>query len=114
MSQLEKDIERLKDCLNPEREKINIIEQCRIVYDALRNKDSQYYRNTQGFIELLDVSENKVSKMMIIHRKMHPQLKEWFSGTDYQMNTAYMVGRMSHKAQLEWLHNVEILEGKHT
>lgn len=110
---LEKDIDNLRRCLNPERVKMNIIEQCRIVYEAINNEDSEYYGDRFKLRQLIGVGNNKLDKMIIIHNRMHQDLKEWFKGTDYQMNTAYRIGSLPHKAQLEWLYEVEILEGKH-
>jgi hypothetical protein len=113
MSKLSEDIQRLKQFLNPDRPEVNIIEQCRIIHEAIHNPESEYYEDRFELARLLDISKNKLYKMDCIHRNLHPKVKEWFSGTDYQMSLPYDVSTYTDESQLEWLYNVEILEGKH-
>lgn len=102
------ELERLKKALHPEKN-INIIEQCEIIAEAL-SEDGDYYENREGLAIYLEISPNKVYKMLRINRDMIPEAKEWFRGTEYQVNTAYDVAALDILAQDSWLRGMRTLE----
>lgn len=89
---------------------MNIIEQCRIIHDALQ-PTGDFPRSTKRLAEYLNLSVNKVYKLNFIHDKMVPELKEWFKTTTYQMSTAYGVAALEPTKQLEWLRETVSIMG---
>jgi len=96
------DLERLHRFLNPYEEKINIIEQSRIVAEALA-PEGEYEEDPFGLGDYLKISRSKVYQLNKIHLDMIPEVKAWFSTRDYQANTTYNVAILSAEAQREWL-----------
>jgi hypothetical protein len=105
---MSEDLERLKRALHPD-EKMDIIEQCRIVAEAL-SPTGEFPNNKRKLGEYLEVSENKLYKMEVVHVKMIPSAKEWFRTSNYQVNTAYNIAVLSPEIQLERIQKVLKME----
>ena len=100
-------LELLKKTLHPEKQ-MNIIDQCRIVAEALE-LGSPYFGNSEGLSIYLELSASKVYQMQRVWKEMIPELKEWFRKTEYQCRTAYDVAVLSDEAQMNWLKDMTIL-----
>lgn len=98
---------RLKKALHPEKQ-INIVEQCRIVYEALSVGGSFQGQRTE-LAKYLEIGPEKVYKMYRSHKEATPELKEWFRGTEYQSSTYYDKATLSPEKQLAWLSDMKIL-----
>ena len=106
---MSRDLERLQRFLNPEGENINIIEQCRIVAEALA-PGGEYEENWFGLGEYLGIKRSKVYQMNKIHYDMIPSVKEWFKGRDYQANKTYSVVSRSVEGQEDFLKEQQAIE----
>lgn len=98
---LSPDLQRLRQDFNPQTS-MNIVEQCRIVWEALQ-PTGDFPRSNKRLAEYLKISPNKVYKMSFIHGKMTEPTKEFFRKTTYQMNTAYTASRMSPGGQADFV-----------
>lgn len=98
---IEKQLERLKKALHPSKP-LNIIDQCRIVHNALGN-EAPFMENREGLARYLDISSSKVYQMNYIHEHMIPPLKEWFRDTDYQCHKTYRISKLDPEAQRTFL-----------
>ena len=104
---MNEDLERLKKALHPEKN-INIVEQCRIVHEALAvGGDFQGQRDKLA--TYLEISPEKVYKMQRAHKDASPELKEWFKGTEYQVNTYYDKSVLPEDAQRVFLRDMRML-----
>ena len=81
---------------------MNIIEQCRIIAEAL-GPGGVFEEDKYSLAEYLGIGQSKVYKMQRIHLDMLPEVKEWFKATEYQSNTAYEVATLSAEAQRVFL-----------
>jgi len=95
--QVNPELQKLKSALAPSTP-MNIIEQCRIVWEALQ-PTGDFPRANMRLAQYLGISPNKVYKMKAIHEKMIPEAKEWFKSTTYQMSTAYEVSALKAEVQ---------------
>ena len=102
------DLDRLKRALHP-GQPMDIIEQCEIVARTL-SPNGEFPNNKRKLGEYLEVSENKLYKMEIVHLKMIPSAKEWFKGSIYQVNTAYNVAVLDTAAQETFVREAKKLE----
>ena len=100
-------LERLKKALHPEKQ-INIVEQCRIVYEALA-VGGAYQGQREALATYLEISPNKVYKMERAHKDASPELKEWFKNTEYQVNTYYDKATLPDDAQRVFLAGMRLL-----
>jgi len=107
---MNKDLERLRKALHPEKP-MNIIEQCRIVAEAL-GSGGDFEENKYGLAEYLGIGQSKVYKMQRIHTDMMPEVKEWFMKSDYQANTAYEVAALVGEAQRFFLKDAKQLKNQ--
>ena len=98
----------LKRTLRPE-EKLNIIDQCEIVADALA-WGAAYDEDKAGLAAFLDISPNKVYKMQYTHHHAVPELKTYLRGTEYQAHTAYKFAVMDPESQRVFLDAEKTLE----
>jgi len=105
-----KDLERLKEFYAPPKKRIDIVEQARIIAEALEI-DGEYVGRKVELAEYLGISPNKLYKLSIVHRDLIQETKEWLKQSPYQMSTAYYVSQLPPMAQLEWLENAKIAEG---
>ncbi|GAG77892.1 unnamed protein product [marine sediment metagenome] len=94
---MNEDLERLKKALHPEKP-MNIIEQCRIVAEAL-GSGGDFEEDKYSLAEYLGIGQSKVYKMQRVHIAMLPEVKAWFMKSDYQANTAYEVATLSKESQ---------------
>lgn len=104
---MNEDLKRLKKALHPEKQ-INIVEQCRIVYEALA-VDGEFQGRRNDLASYLELSPSAVYKMYRSHRDAVPELKEWFKGTEYQTNTYYDKATLTKEEQRMWLRDMKIL-----
>ena len=98
---MSEDLEKLKKALHPEKQ-MNIIEQCRIVAEALGPK-GKFEEDKYSLAEYLGIGQSKVYKMQRVHVAMLPEVKAWFMKSEYQANTAYEVASLDPRAQLVFL-----------
>ena len=108
---MSRDLERLQRFLNPDKEDINITEQCRIVAEALA-PGGEYEENWFGLKQYLGIERSKVYQMNKIHYDMIPSVKEWFLGRDYQANKAYSVASLPREAQEMFLREQQVIESR--
>ena len=97
-----RDLERLHRFFNPYEEEINIIEQCRIVAEALAPQ-GEYEEDPFGLGDYLKISRTKVYQLNKIHLDMIPEVKVWFGTREYQANTTYNVAILSDEDQMNYL-----------
>ena len=102
------DLDRLKRALHP-GQPMDIVEQCEIVAQAL-SPTGEFPNNKRKLGQYLEVSENKLYKMEVVHKTMIPKAKEWFKTSSYQVNTAYNVAVMNSEAQEIFVHELKKLE----
>jgi uncharacterized protein YihD (DUF1040 family) len=107
MEQTMEKLELLKKTIHPEKQ-MNIIDQCQIVATGL-GFGSPYEEDTEGLATFLELSNNQVYKMNYTHHHMIPELKKWFSETEYQCHTAYSKAVLSREKQLEFLEGMNVL-----
>lgn len=93
-------LRKLKASLHPCGD-INVLEQCRIVAEALH--DRTQFKNGKALAKWLEVSGNQVYKMQRINRDLTREAREFFSQTDYQVNTTYSVASLSPEEQSRWV-----------
>ena len=105
---MNEDLEKLKKSLHPEKQ-MNIIEQCRIVAEAL-GSGGAFEEDKYSLAEFLGIGQSKVYKMRRVWLDMLPDVKEWFRKSDYQANTAYEVSVLSPDAQGFFLKDVRKLD----
>ena len=91
------ELQKLKSLYNPEE--MNVIEQSRIIHDALQ-PTGDFPRSTKRLSEYLNISQNKVYKLSFIYEKMVPSVKDWMRATGYQMSTAYRIATLSPENQV--------------
>lgn len=91
------ELQKLKEIYNPSSN-INIIEQSRIIYDALQ-PTGDFPRSTKRLAEYLNLSQNKVYKLSYVHEHLISEVKEWLKSTGYQMSTAYAIACKSPEEQ---------------
>ena len=103
-----RNLDHLKRTLHPE-EDLNIIDQCKIVSEAL-GFGSPYDENRDDLAEYLDISPNQVYKMKCIHDYTLPEMKTYLYGTQYKTHTAYTFAVMSHESQRVFLDSEKTLE----
>ena len=103
---LEKELEKVKRALHPEKP-MNIIDQCEIIRQAL---EGPYIANREGLAMFLEISASKVYQMDHVAKNLHPDVKEWFRGLNYQCHTPFEVSRLSPEAQWEFLENAKTLK----
>lgn len=83
--------------------KLNVIERCRIVHEALQ-PGGDFPHHIAGLAKYLEVSHNLVYKMSVIHLKMIEQLKNWMKNTPYDVDKAYqMVAKLTPEDQLQFV-----------
>jgi len=105
MSDIIEKLDQLKNAIHPVV-KMNIVDQCVIVAEAL-GYGSPYEGDNEGVCFYLNISPNKVYKMNYIHHAMTPRVKDGFKMTDYQCNKAYEVATWSPEVQLKFLESEE-------
>ena len=103
---LEKELEKVKRALHPEKP-MNIIDQCEIIKKAL---EGPYYSNREGLAMFLEISASKVYQMDYVAKNLLPELKGWFSGLDYQCHTPFETARLPPEAQWEFLQDAKTLK----
>jgi len=91
------ELQQLRELYNPEE--MNVIEQSRIIHDALQ-PTGDFPRSTKRLAEYLNLSVNKVYKLNFVHEKMLPEVKEWIKTTGYQMSTAYAIASLKPEEQV--------------
>ena len=108
MDETLKKLDQLKRQLHPEKE-FDLIEQCEIVAEAL-SEGSEFEDDKESVAHYLDMSENWVYKMRVIHDDALPELKEWLRGTAIQCHSAYKYASLTHEAQELFLDAEETLK----
>lgn len=98
-------LEKLRGELNPKCS-INVIDQCEIVSKAV-SKEGDFPGQYGRLSEYLGICQNKLYKMRAVHRKMVPEVKQFFRDTGYQSNKAYLVAARPPEEQLKWLQEVK-------
>ena len=104
---MNEDLEKLKKSLHPEKQ-MNIIEQCRIVAEAL-GSGGAFEEDKYSLAEFLGIGQSKVYKMRRVWLDMLREVKEWFRKSDYQANTAYEVAVLDEIAQRFFLEDARRL-----
>jgi len=100
---MSEDLEKLKKALHPEKQ-MNIIEQCRIVAEALGSK-GKFEEDKYSLAKYLGIGQSKVYKMQRVWLDMLPEVKAWFMKSEYQANTAYEVAVLDYMGQRSFLEN---------
>jgi hypothetical protein len=103
------ELQQLRELYNPEE--MNVIEQSRIIHDALQ-PTGDFPRSTKRLAEYLNLSVNKVYKLNFVHEKMLPEVKEWIKTTSYQMSTAYAIASLKPEEQIQKLREYQVALGQ--
>jgi len=103
------ELQQLRGLYNPEE--MNVIEQSRIIHDALQ-PTGDFPRSTKRLAEYLNLSVNKVYKLNFVHEKMLPEVKEWIKTTSYQMSTAYAIASLKPEEQVVQLKDYQTALGQ--
>src|SRR4030042_7142416 len=94
-------LEQLKTVLTT-YEHMDVIDQCKIVGEAL-GKGAPYMENVEGLALYLGVSKNHVYKMGRVYTDLTPEAKEYFRGSDYKVNTEFLVASMNPDETRRWV-----------
>lgn len=94
-------LDQLKKALHPEKP-MDIIEQCKIVAEALSDT-GDYVENNEELALRLKISESKVYQMNYIHYNLIDPLKDYFKNTKLQCHSTYDKAKLPPKAQTEYL-----------
>jgi hypothetical protein len=98
---LNPNLKRLKKALHPEIQ-MNIVEQCRIIYEALA-VGGAFQGQRDKLATYLEISPNTVYKMQRAHKDALDGVREYFSRNDTGMYSYYSTATKDKSVQRTWL-----------
>lgn len=101
MINMNPELEQLRKSLHPEA-KLDIVEQCRIVAQAL-SPEGDYPSQEFKLAQYLGVSRNLVYKMRKINEDVIVQLKDWLKTTTYRVDASYKLSVLEPEDQLKFV-----------